>query len=108
MQAIIPDTMNGALILSVIDFFLSFFIIAGIGLVLSLFPIVSRFISQGVAPAAPAAAAMPPQPAAPVVVPAITINEKHLMALSAAIYAVTGPHRIIHIEASEAPASGRT
>ena len=106
MQAIIPDTMNGALILSVIDFFLSFFIIAGIGLVLSLFPVVSRFISQGVASATPAAVAMP-QPAPPLVVPAITINEKHLMALSAAIYAVTGPHRIIHIEASEAPTSSR-
>ena len=106
MQAIIPDTLNGALILSVIDFFLSFFIIAGIGVVLSLFPIVGRFIGQGIKPAAPAPAATP-QPASPVVVPAITINEKHLMALSAAIYAVTGPHRIIHIEASEASADGR-
>jgi len=106
MQAIIPDTMNGALILSVIDFFLSFFIIAGIGLVLSLFPIVSRFISQGIKPAAPAPAA-PRQPASPAAAPAITVNEKHLMAISAAIYAVTGPHRIIHIEASAPAASAR-
>lgn len=106
MQAIIPDTMNGALILSVIDFFLSFLIIAGIGVVLSLFPIVSRFINQGIKPATPAtAAAQPPAPA--VAVPTITINEKHLMALSAAIYAVTGPHRIIHIETSGPAANGQ-
>lgn len=34
----IPDTIQGAIILSVIDFFLSFAIIGGIGIVLALFP----------------------------------------------------------------------
>jgi hypothetical protein len=34
----IPDTIQGAIILSVIDFFLSFVIIGGIGIVLALFP----------------------------------------------------------------------
>lgn len=38
----IPNTLQGAIILSVIDFFLSFLIIAGIGVVLSLFPYLNR------------------------------------------------------------------
>ncbi len=38
----IPDTLNGALILSVIDFFLSFIIIGGIGVVLAAFPYLNR------------------------------------------------------------------
>lgn len=38
----LPDTVNGALILSVIDFFLSFVIIGGIGVVLALFPTLNR------------------------------------------------------------------
>ena len=42
MQAMIPDTLQGALILSAIDFFLSFVIISGIGFVLALFPLMNR------------------------------------------------------------------
>jgi hypothetical protein len=38
----IPDTMQGAIILSAIDFFLSFFIIAGIGILLAGFPYLNR------------------------------------------------------------------
>lgn len=38
----IPDTVQGALILSVIDFFLSFLIIGGIGFVLAVFPYLNR------------------------------------------------------------------
>jgi hypothetical protein len=38
----IPDTLEGALILSLIDFVLSFVVIAGIGVVLSLFPLLNR------------------------------------------------------------------
>ena len=38
----IPDTLNGALLLSLIDFFLSFIIIGGIGGVLALFPLLNR------------------------------------------------------------------
>lgn len=34
----IPDSIEGALALSLIDFFLSFIIITGIGIVLALFP----------------------------------------------------------------------
>ena len=39
----IPDTLQGALLLSLIDFFLSFFIISGIGVILALLPFVNRF-----------------------------------------------------------------
>jgi hypothetical protein len=38
----IPDTIQGALLLSLIDFFLSFIIIGGIGLVLAAFPYLNR------------------------------------------------------------------
>lgn len=38
----IPDTLQGAIILSMIDFFLSFIIIGGIGLVLAGFPYLNR------------------------------------------------------------------
>ncbi len=39
----IPDTLNGALLLSLIDFFLSFVIIGGIGVILAAFPLLNRF-----------------------------------------------------------------
>ena len=38
----IPDTVYGALLLSVIDFFLSMVMISGIGVVLGLFPLLNR------------------------------------------------------------------
>ncbi|MCX7970960.1 MAG: hypothetical protein N3A57_05295 [Negativicutes bacterium] len=38
----VPDTLYGAVILSVIDFFLSIVIIAGIGVILFLFPSLNR------------------------------------------------------------------
>lgn len=38
----IPDTVYGAVIISIIDFFLSFVIIAFIGVVLKLLPLVNR------------------------------------------------------------------
>ena len=39
----IPNTFDGAVLLSIIDFVLSFFIISGIGVVLALLPFVNRF-----------------------------------------------------------------
>jgi len=39
----IPDSVTGAIIISIIDFILSFLIISGIGAVLALLPIVNRF-----------------------------------------------------------------
>ena len=38
----IPDSVYGAILLSIIDFFLSFVMIAGIGFVLALFPYLNR------------------------------------------------------------------
>jgi hypothetical protein len=38
----IPNSIEGALLLSLIDFLLSFFIISGIGVVLALLPLVNR------------------------------------------------------------------
>lgn len=38
----IPDTVYGAILLSIIDFFLSFVVIAGIGVILALFPYLNR------------------------------------------------------------------
>lgn len=42
----IQDNLNGALLISAIDFFLSFVIIGGIGVILSLFPLLNRFGKQ--------------------------------------------------------------
>ena len=40
---IIPNTVEGAVILSIIDFILSFFIISGIGVILAILPVANRF-----------------------------------------------------------------
>lgn len=39
----IPDSLEGAVLLSIIDFFLSFVVITGIGVILSLFPYLNKF-----------------------------------------------------------------
>jgi hypothetical protein len=41
----IPDSLQGAFIISIIDFILSFAIISGIGVVLALLPLVNRYWS---------------------------------------------------------------
>lgn len=38
----IPDSLEGAVLLSIIDFFLSFVVIIGIGIILSLFPYLNK------------------------------------------------------------------
>lgn len=38
----IPDTLNGAILISLIDFILSFVIISGIGVILAMLPFVNR------------------------------------------------------------------
>jgi hypothetical protein len=40
---IVPDTVDGAILLSVIDFVLSIVMISGIGVILALFPLLNRF-----------------------------------------------------------------
>lgn len=39
---LVPDTVQGAVILSIIDFFLSMVMISGIGFILALFPGLNR------------------------------------------------------------------
>ena len=89
MQAIIPDTLQGALILSVIDFFLSFLIIAGIGVVLALFPLLNRVakVSTEVKPATVQAEMADRE------------TVEHIAVIAAAVYAtMAGAYRIVSIE----------
>ena len=39
----IPDNVEGAVLISIIDFILSFVIISGIGVVLAILPVVNRY-----------------------------------------------------------------
>ena len=39
----IPDNVEGAFLISIIDFVLSFVIISGIGVILAILPLVNRF-----------------------------------------------------------------
>ena len=39
----IPDNVEGAFLISIIDFVLSFVIISGIGVILAILPVVNRF-----------------------------------------------------------------
>ncbi len=45
---LVPDTLQGAFLLSLIDFFLSFVVIGAIGLVLAAFPWLDRIANPGV------------------------------------------------------------
>lgn len=102
MNPIIPDTLEGALILSLIDFFLSFVVISFIGIVLAGFPLLNR-IGDWVAARAPAPkpaakkpAPLPQQPVASVADQEIPIED--VVAIAAAVAAMVGEHRILHIE----------
>jgi hypothetical protein len=97
MQAIIPDTIQGALVLSLIDFVASFIIISGIGAVLALFPLLNRI---GRHQEAPAPVAVPrPAPA----VPAPVADEIPIAVIAAAVHAtLAGAHRIVHIQPTHA------
>ena len=103
MNAIVPDTLQGALIVSVIDFFLSFLIISGIGVILSLFPLLNRaarlFEARRVA--VPASATVPP---AEVKVGNGTPDD--IAAIAAAVFVIMDgqPHRILNI----APSTSRS
>jgi hypothetical protein len=44
----IQDNLHGALLISAIDFMLSFVIIGGIGLILAMFPLLNRFGKQNI------------------------------------------------------------
>lgn len=104
MNAIVPDTLQGALIVSVIDFFLSFIIISGIGVVLSAFPVLNRVAllfkpTQAKDGKHAAKVAAPAKAAAPA---AAQGHPDDIVAIAAAVFAVMdgAPHRIINIEPS--------
>ena len=106
MTAIVPDTLQGALIVSVIDFFLSFLIISGIGVVLSFFPWLNRIANFINAPKPVAAAAK--SKAAPIVrKSAAGAASDDIAAIAAAVFvAMDGaPHRIINIEPTRSRAA---
>jgi hypothetical protein len=91
--ALIPDSVYGAVLLSVIDFFLSFVVIAFIGFVLALFPHLNR------------TKALQATPVSVSVMPARDESAKLAAVIAAAIYAMLGERRIVHIgEAPPAPA----
>ena len=99
MNAIVPDTLQGAVIVSVIDFFLSFLIISGIGVVLSFFPWLNRLAKLFESPHSTTPAhghkAVPDHPKAP------AIKQDDVAAIAAALAVVLGPHRILHISESK-------
>ena len=104
MSIVVPDTLQGALIVSVIDFFLSFVIISGIGVVLSFFPVLNRVAAFVNAPK-PAAGDTKVKPrakaaTAPKASPGGATDD--IAAIAAAVFvAMDGaPHRIINIEPS--------
>ena len=100
MTALIPDTLQGALILSVIDFLLSFVVISFIGLLLTGFPLLNRlaaWLAARRAKPASEAIASKPQPVADQGIP-----DEDIAAVMAAISAlVGGEHRILHIEPAQ-------
>lgn len=109
MNAIVPDTFQGAVILSVIDFFLSFLIISGIGFVLSMFPLLNKVADafsgkKAHAPAAAKQVAKKAEAAKPAAATTQPLDD--MAAIAAAVYvAMDGaPHRIINIEPSQGSA----
>ena len=102
MNAIVPDTFQGAVILSVIDFFLSFIIISGIGFVLSLFPLLNRASAafSGKPVKEEKKAVVKKSEAAKLAVATDELDD--MAAIAAAVYvAMDGaPHQIINIEPS--------
>lgn len=102
MSIVVPDTIQGALIVSVIDFFLSFVIISGIGVVLSAFPLLNR-AAKLIGAKKPQAATEPKTKAsAPAPKALVAGSTDEIAAIAAAVFvAMDGaPHRIINIEPS--------
>jgi hypothetical protein len=93
MSAIIPDSLEGALILSLIDFFLSFLVISFIGVVLAGFPLLNRLNARitNWRSAEPRPVSVQADAALP------EIPEEHVAVIAAAVYAMIGPHRILHL-----------
>ena len=103
MQAIIPDTLQGALILSVIDFFLSFIIISGIGVVLAFFPLINRI------GAARGEGKQKSKAEVALQTPLDAETGDHIAVIAAAVYATLGSaYRIVRIESARPHEEWRT
>lgn len=102
MTAIVPDTLQGALIVSVIDFFLSFVIISGIGFVLALFPLLNR-VAQFRSGAKPSAATTAHRGKVAADKEVDTEVQDDIAAIAAAVLVVMdgARHRILSIEPSQ-------
>lgn len=99
MTAIVPDTLQGALILSAIDFVTSFVIISGIGAVLALFPLLNRIGSLRKHPVATPPALAAAAPPAGLSAEDRLEDAEHIAAIAAAVHAVLGgQRRIVRIE----------
>lgn len=83
---LIPDSVYGAVLLSVIDFFLSFIVISFIGFVLALFPHLNRM-----------GKALQATPVAVSVMPERDVNAEHAAVIAAAIYTMLGVRHIVRI-----------
>ena len=92
MDITVPDTLNGAFLLSIIDFFLSFVVISFIGFVLAAFPLLNR---AGPDLTAKIQQQLPPEDPREEV--DMTAND-HVAAISAAVAAIVGAHRIVRID----------
>ena len=114
MSALVPDTLQGAIIVSIIDFFLSFIIISGIGVVLACFPLLNRaalFFKAAPKAAhgkkATHAAQSHAAQAPPVENKADAETLDNIAAIAAAVFVVMdgAPHRIINIQPSQRSAA---
>lgn len=84
--ALIPDTVFGAILLSVIDFFLSFVVIALIGVVLATFPYLTRLtITKAEVPVVFS------------VMPDRDQSAEHAAVIAAAVYAMLGSKRLVYL-----------
>ncbi len=88
----IPDTLDGALVFGAFAFIVAFVSISLIGLILAAFPVLLRWGS------APAPQVLHPQLELPAYEQGENAEDYHIAAISAAVAAMVGPHRIVHIE----------
>jgi hypothetical protein len=87
----IPDTLDGALVFAIAGFILAFVSISLIALVVAALPLLNRFAPSS----AKAGRVRPPAPAQS---KAEIVSEYEVAAISAAVAAMVGAHRIVHIE----------
>lgn len=93
MHVSVPDTLHGAFLISIIDFFLSFVVISFIGFVLAVLPLLNR-LGPGVVAKI--------QHQTPVSELVDMTEDDDAAVISGAIAAIVGAHRIVHIEPANA------